>query len=305
MGPTCSGKTELSINLARKLNTEIISADSRQIYNYLNIGTAKPSADERRLIKHHLIDVLDPNENYNASRFAREANEIILTLHEAGKIPIVAGGSGLYIKALIDGIIDEADTDEAYRNHLYKLRAEKGNAFLYLQLKKIDPDSASKMLPQNWKRVIRALEVYKLTGKPISYFHSKQKQRFSYNFLQFGLAWDRSKLYENINARVEKMMSEGYVNEVKNILAMGYDASSNALNSVGYREIISYLNNEIELASAVNLIKRNTRHFAKRQITWFKRDNRITWLPVSKWGDLALIADKIEDVIYTSASHNV
>ena len=204
-----------------------------------------------------------------------------MNFNKQGKIPIVAGGSGLYVKSLIDGIIDEVETDEIYRDEVYSLRKKNGNEFLYNELIKVDPESAAKMLPQNWKRVIRALEVHHITGKPISYFHSTQKKKSDYPFLQYGLEWERSKLYKNIDDRVDNMIANGLVDEVKSILAMGYDKKINALNTVGYKEIISYLEGEINLDQAVELIKRNTRHYAKRQITWFKADKRIAWLNVN------------------------
>jgi tRNA dimethylallyltransferase len=280
VGPTCSGKTALAIDLALKLKTEIISADSRQVYRHLNIGTAKPINAQLEKVNHHLIDFLDLDERFSASKFSIESTKIMEELLKQGKIPIVAGGSGLYVKSLIDGIIDEVETDEIYRSEVYSLQKKYGNEFLYNELKKIDPESAAKMLPQNWKRVIRALEVHHITGKPISYFHSTQKKKCDYSFLQYGLEWNRSKLYKNIDDRVDSMITNGLVEEVKSILSMGCDKNFNSLNTVGYKEIISYLEGEISLDRAVELIKRNTRHFAKRQITWFKADKRIEWLYV-------------------------
>jgi tRNA dimethylallyltransferase len=293
VGPTCSGKTTLAIDLALNLKSEIISADSRQVYRHLNIGTAKPASIRLEEVKHHLIDFLDLDESFNASKFSIESSKIIEELHKQEQIPIVAGGSGLYVKALIDGIIDEVETDEVYRGELYKLRNKHGDKYLYNELKKVDPESATLMLPQNWKRVIRALEVYHITGKPIGYFHSIQNQKVNYNYRQYGLEWDRKKLYENINKRVDNMIANGLVQEVKFILAMGYDKSINALNTVGYKEIISYLEREISLEKAIELIKRNTRHFAKRQITWFRADKRIEWLQVNSYEDLLIHSESI------------
>jgi tRNA dimethylallyltransferase len=293
VGPTCSGKTSLSINLATKLKTEIISADSRQVFKYLDIGTAKSTHVQRLGIRHHLIDYINPDENYNASTFAEEAARIISALHKKGQIPIVVGGSGLYVKALIDGIIDEVEIDEKYRTELLKLRKEFGNEFLYNKLKKVDPESAAKMLPQNWKRVIRALEVYHIYGKPISYFHSVQRKKESPIFKQFGLNWQRGKLYENIDNRVDKMFASGFVREVKNILSKGFAKDLNALNTVGYKEIIQYLEGEISLEEAAELIKRNTRHYAKRQLTWFRKDKRIQWYDINDFGDIKVISEKI------------
>lgn len=293
VGPTCSGKTALAVDLAEKLRTEIISADSRQVYKYLNIGTAKPDELQKKKIAHHFIDYLDPRENFNASIFSEEAVRIISQLHKYEKIPIVVGGSGLYIKALIDGILEEVESDENYREELYELRRKHGNEILFELLKEIDPHSASKMIPQNWKRVIRALEVYHSTGKTIQHFHAAQKKKEHYIFIQFGIFWDRPQLYENINQRVDEMIENGLVEEVKSILDMGYNKKLNALNTVGYKEIISYLENEISLEHAIHLIKRNTRHFAKRQLTWFKRDERINWLQTNSFSDLVVHSETI------------
>jgi tRNA dimethylallyltransferase len=209
------------------------------------------------------------------------------------QIPIVVGGSGLYIKTLIDGIFNAADKDEDYRAELLFKRSKFGNEYLYKELLDVDPQSAKKMLPQNWKRVMRALEVYHLTGEPIWKHHEKQKRDSKYQFLQFGLNWEREILYENINSRVDKMLSNGLVNEVKNLLNEGYSKKINSLNTVGYKEIISYLENEITLERAIELIKRNTRRYAKRQLTWFRKDERIKWFDVKDYEDLNNVANQI------------
>ncbi|MEW6702827.1 MAG: tRNA (adenosine(37)-N6)-dimethylallyltransferase MiaA [Bacteroidota bacterium] len=286
VGPTCSGKTRIGISLAEKLRTEIISADSRQVYKYLNIGTASPAAEELTKIKHHFINFLEPDEDYNVSRFEIDALKIIDELFEKEKIPLVVGGSGLYVKALIDGIFNLVDVDEEYRAELKRKRESFGNQYLYEELVRIDPESASKMLPQNWKRVMRALEVFYITGEPIWKFQKSYKRNVDCKFIQFGLKWEREKLYRNIERRVDEMMTNGLVNEVKNIFAKGYTKNLNALNTVGYKEIISYLESEITLERAVELIKRNTRRFAKRQLTWFRKDERIIWLPIESEFDI-------------------
>jgi len=293
VGPTCSGKSQVALNLAERLNTEIISADSRQIYKYLSIGTAKPTENELSKIKHHFIDVLSPDEDYNVSKYEEEALNIIARLSSENKIPIVAGGSGLYVKALIDGIINEVSVDEEYRQQLKEKREIYGNEFLYNELKRVDPVSASKMLPQNWKRVMRALEVYHLTGKPIWEFHQSHKREVDYQFCQFGLMWEREILYSRIEKRVDSMIENGLIEEVRNILSMGFPKSLNSLNTVGYKEIISFLENEITLDKAIQLIKRNTRRFAKRQMTWFRKDKRIKWIQISNESDLHYIPDII------------
>jgi tRNA dimethylallyltransferase len=293
VGPTCSGKTYLSLKLASILSSEIISADSRQIYKLLNIGTAKPSVDELKKIKHYFIDEIEPNISFNASMFAERAEVILKDLIKQGKIPIVVGGSGLYVKALIDGISESADTNHELRVELLDLRQKYGNEFLYNELKKVDEVSAGKMLPQNWKRVMRALEVLRLTGKPIWQHHSNQVRTSRFQYRQIGLLWDRKILYENIEERVDSMIYAGLIDEVKFVLESGYAKNINSLNTVGYKEIIQYLENEISFDRAVELIKRNTRRYAKRQMTWFKADKRIEWFHISSKADLDLLADKI------------
>jgi tRNA dimethylallyltransferase len=295
VGPTCSGKTNLSLKLSQIFPAEIISADSRQFYKLLNIGTAKPSGEQLQKVKHHLIDFLDPSETYDVSRYEKEAEKIIDQIHKKNKTPIVVGGSGLYIKALIDGIFENADKDEEYRNELLQKRKEFGNEYLYEELKNVDEVSAAKMLPQNWKRVMRALEVFHTTGEPIWKHHQKQssKKEKKYLFKQFGLNWNRETLYKNINRRVDEMIEKGLVEEVKSILEKGYDKFLNSLNTVGYKEIIQYLEGEILLERAIELIKRNTRRYAKRQITWFRKDDRIHWFDINEIKELDLIVKKI------------
>jgi tRNA dimethylallyltransferase len=314
VGPTCSGKTNLSLKLAKLIPTEIISADSRQIYKLLDIGTAKPSKDELAKVPHHLIDILDPSENYDVSIFEKDAEKIIEKIFSKNKMTIVVGGSGLYIKALIDGIFQvpvpsgetadksvetssHRDEDEEYRKELLQKRKEFGNEFLYDELKKVDSVSADKMLPQNWKRVMRALEVFHTTGEPIWKHHQKQStsKEKKYLFKQYGLNWEREVLYKNIDNRVDDMIEQGFVDEVKNILDMGYDKSLNSLNTVGYKEIIAHLEGNISLERAIELIKRNTRHYAKRQLTWFKKDTRIQWFDINDLSELDQIAKKIID----------
>jgi tRNA dimethylallyltransferase len=294
VGPTCSGKTELSLLLAEALNSEIISADSRQFYRYLDIGTAKPGKNVLQKIKHHFINTLNPDEYFNASKFEKSALEICKNLLNQNKIAVVAGGSGLYVKALIDGIFDSEDADKDYRTFLLKQKELYGNEYIYNELKKVDAESASKMLPQNWKRVLRALEVYHQTLEPIWKRQQKYKRESGLNFLQYGLSWKREKLYSNIEARVDEMIESGLVQEVKNILNKGFNKNLNSLNTVGYKEIIEHLEGKISLERAIELIKRNTRRYAKRQLTWFKADKRIIWFEIDK-SDLKKIAEEILD----------
>jgi len=295
VGPTCSGKTNLSLKIAELIHAEIISADSRQIYKLLDIGTAKPSRQQIEKIPHHLISILDPSENYDASLFEKNAESAIEEILNNNKSPIVVGGSGLYIKALIDGIFDTADKDDEYREILLQKRKEFGNEFLYQELIKIDPVSAEKMLPQNWKRVMRALEVIHTTGEPIWKHHQKQSssKEKKYSFKQFGLNWEREALYKNIDKRVDEMIESGFVEEMKSILNKGYSKNLNSLNTLGYKEIIQYLDGIISLERAIDTIKQNTRHYAKRQMTWFRKDERVFWYNVKELADLDNIADEI------------
>ncbi len=293
VGPTCSGKTGLGISLSEKIPSEIISADSRQVYKYLTIGTAKPTGEELQKVKHHCVDFLNPNENYNVSKFEKDALKIISNIHKNNKTPIVVGGSGLYIRAIVDGIFDVVDTDEEYRTELMNNRERFGNEFLYEELKKVDPQSAKSLIPQNWKRIIRALEVYKLTGEPIWKLQQEYKRETDLQFLQYGLSWDREILYKNIEIRVDKMIESGLINEVKNILELGYNKNINSLNTVGYKEIIEYLEGKITLERAIELIKRNTRRYAKRQLTWFRKDKRVKWFQVDSKKDFSKIIKNI------------
>ena len=209
------------------------------------------------------------------------------------KIPIVVGGSGLYVRALVDGLFEIEDNDEEYRKHLSDLRKNNGNEFLYEKLKSIDPDAAAKMFPQNWKRVIRALEVYYLTGRKISELHKEYEREINIKYFQYGLEWERNILYERINNRVDEMIKNGLVQEVRSLLAKGFTKELNALNTVGYKEIFSYLDSKISVERAIELIKRNTRHFAKRQLTWFNADKRIHWFKLNSENQLNEISNSI------------
>ncbi len=299
LGPTASGKTALGIEIAERLRTEIISADSRQLYRKLNIGTAKPTHEELARVKHHFIDYLDINEEYNVSRFETEALTVVDSLHALGKIPVVVGGSGLYIKAIVDGIFNEVETDPEYREELIAQREKKGNEYLYEMLRLKDPVAAAELLPQNWKRIIRALEVNKLTGKSIKDFHRDYKREDDLRFFQFGLNWEREKLYSRIEKRVDQMIESGLVEEVKSVLNEGFNKKMNALNTVGYKEIFDFLDGKISLDRAIELIKRNTRRYAKRQLTWFRRDERIKWIDVGESTEIPALAESVINLMDT------
>ena len=291
-GPTCSGKTYLSLLLARQLGTEIISADSRQVYRYLDIGTAKPDKKVLGEIKQHLIDFLELSDVYDASRFESDAMNVIHKLHMEGKIPVVVGGTGLYLRALVDGIFD-VRADEDIRADLFALLHEKGKEFLYDELKKVDPVSADSMLPQNWKRVMRAFEVFKLTGKPIHELQRAYQRETDVEFLQFLLEWPREMLYEMIDARVDSMFEQGLEEEVRSLAEKGFSPAINALNTVGYKEIFGYISGSFSKEEAIRLIKRNTRHYAKRQLTWFRKYSRYDSICLTNSDDLPGVADKI------------
>mgnify|MGYP005838309273 FL=1 len=294
VGPTGSGKSAIGILTAQKLGGEIISADARQIYKYLDIGTAKPSKNEMCTIRHHFIDLLYPDENYNAGLFGKEGREVIDDIWNRGKIPIVVGGSGLYIQSLIDGFFECPPADDNIREILDQRMQKEGPEVLLKELKRFDPVSASKMLPSNTRRIIRAMEVYLLTGIPISELQKRSSPR-SFDSVLVGLSWDRKVLYDRINKRVDEMIEKGLLEEVRNILSKGYTPDLNSLQTVGYAEVFRYFNGELEYKDMINLIKRNSRRYAKRQITWFRRDKRILWYTINNECEFSSIAQQIAD----------
>jgi tRNA dimethylallyltransferase len=279
-GPTAVGKTALSIGLAKKINGEIISADSMQVYKKMNIGTAKIKPEEMDGVKHYLIDVLDPAEGFDVVRFKEMAVAAMNDIYAKGKIPIVVGGTGFYIQALLYDIhFEENDNDMEYRKELENLAADKGNEVLHNMLRQVDPESADVIHANNAKRVIRALEYYKKTGHKISVHNQEEAARTSpYNFKYFVLNSDRQILYDRINRRIDLMLEEGLVNEVEQLVKEGYTKDLVSMQGLGYKEIIDYINGNTTLEEAVYILKRDTRHFAKRQITWFKREKEVTWI---------------------------
>lgn len=293
IGATASGKSEVAFELAKILKSEIISADSRQFYRELNIGTAKPHEHWLKSVKHHFIDNLSISDDYNVYQFRTEAMNIVNSLHRKNIIPVIVGGSGLYIRALVKGIIEHDAVDEKIKNELLAKKKEFGSEFLYEELKKVDARSAETMLPQNWKRVIRALEVFYQTGKPIWMHFEEQESKSKIKFIQFGLNWERKQLYERINNRVDEMIATGLVDEVRYLMKKYPVFELNSLNTVGYKEIFQYLKNEIDLTEAIRLIKRNTRHYAKRQITWFKKDEFVNWIDCNEKFSAKVIAKQI------------
>jgi tRNA dimethylallyltransferase len=298
VGATASGKSKVGFSIAKKINAEIISADSRQAYRYMNIGTAKPTKSELSEVKHHFIDELLPDQNYNAGEFGKDARERIDQIFQEGKKPIVVGGSGLYIQALVDGFFAGPPADEEIRSELSKRMEAEGAEVLLEELRRVDCKSAAKMLPTNTRRIIRALEVYKITGSPISELH---QENIAPNFepVMVGPSWERKILYERINKRVEWMFENGLLFEVKKLLEKGYTSDMNALQTVGYQEVFKYFKGEFTYDEMVHFIKQNSRHYGKRQLTWFRKDERIKWFNAREEQDLNEIANKIQEYFDT------
>jgi tRNA dimethylallyltransferase len=278
-GPTASGKSELALRLAEKLDAEIVNADSMQVYRGMDIGTAKPTAEERTRRAHHLIDITDPDQPFSAADFAATADAAISDISSRGKRSIVVGGTGLYIRALLKGLVDSPGGTDQFRQGLHEEAILTGSRSLLERLRLVDPDLAAQLHPNNLVRIIRALEVHHLTGVPLS--RHQQAHGFSeerYRSLQIGIRSERSALYDRIDDRVDRMLEIGLLSEVQGLLAVGYDPGLKSMRSIGYKEAVAYLSGEYSLDEARRLIKRNTRHYAKRQLTWFNADRDILWL---------------------------
>ncbi len=279
-GPTAVGKTSLSINLARAINGEIISADSMQVYKHMNIGTAKIMPDEMGGIKHHLIDVIEPTEDFHVVRFKEMVEAAIEEIYAKGKIPIICGGTGFYIQAILYDIqFSDQEIDQQYRNYLEQYANDNGKEALHKMLAEVDAKSAETIPAANVKRVVRALEFYKLTGETFSSHNEEQRNRKSpYNFAYFVLNDGRNLLYNRINKRVDIMMEAGLLDEVDKLVKMGCAPGMTSMDGIGYKEILAYLNGQSSLEDAVELIKKNSRNYAKRQLTWFRREKEVIWL---------------------------
>lgn len=278
-GPTAVGKTALSIELSKRINGAVISADSMQVYKHMDIGSAKIMPEEMQGIKHYLIDEFEPDEEFHVVRFVERAKHCLEEIYADGKIPIIAGGTGFYIQALLYDIdFTEQEGDPAYRAFLEQLAIKKGADYLHGLLRTVDPASADAIHTNNIKRVIRALEFYHLSGRRISEHNEKERQKTSpYNFAYFVLTDDRAHLYERIDRRVDLMVEQGLVDEVRHLKDMGYHKEMVSMQGLGYKEILSYLDGEMTLEEAIYIIKRETRHFAKRQLTWFRRERDVIW----------------------------
>ncbi len=285
-GPTAVGKTAASIRLAKAIGAEIISADSMQVYRHMDIGSAKIRQEEMEGVPHYLIDVLEPEEEFNVVRFQQMAKAAAEEIYAKGKIPLVAGGTGFYIQALLYDIdFTENDGDTSYRRSLEKTAEEKGGEYLHAILREADPKAAEQIHPHNIKRMIRALEFHHQTGGKISEHNEAEREKSSpYDFAYFVLTDERSRLYERIDRRVDMMMEEGLLEEVLYLKERGVKRESTAMQGLGYKELYAYLDGECTLEEAVRIIKRDTRHFAKRQLTWFKRERDVIWADKSVIG---------------------
>ncbi|MGN0106390.1 MAG: tRNA (adenosine(37)-N6)-dimethylallyltransferase MiaA [Hominilimicola sp.] len=279
-GPTASGKTGLAIDIADYVGGEIVSADSMQIYKYMDIGSAKPTKEERGQAVHHMIDFLEPDAEFSVADYTQMAHKVIADIYGRGKIPVMAGGTGLYINSVVNDVtFGEMDTDYALRDELQKTAEEKGSEYLLGMLAEFDEVSAKKLHPNNLRRIIRAIEFYKITGKPISEHQEETKKTESrYNPLMFCINWDREKLYDRINLRVDLMMNEGLLDEVKRLMDMGYTKDLNSMQGIGYKEVMDYFDGKTSLEETMEIIKQSSRRYAKRQLTWFRRDERIHYV---------------------------
>lgn len=298
-GPTAVGKTDLSIALAKAVNGAIISADSMQVYKYMNIGSAKITREEMQGVPHYLVDCLEPSEDFNVVTFQRMAREALSEIYAWGKLPILTGGTGFYIQALLNDIdFTDCDEDTSYREELEELARREGSAVLHEMLGQVDPVSAKSIHQNNVKRVIRALEYYRKTGECISVHNERERQKQSaYNSAYFVLNLPRPVLYDRIDQRVDKMIDAGLVEEVRKLLEMGCTRDMVSMQGLGYKEIIEFLNGACTLEEAIYIIKRDTRHFAKRQLTWFAREREVIWLDKQHFADEQALLTYMLDVL--------
>lgn len=292
-GPTASGKTALSVKIAKELGGEVVSCDSMQIYKGMDIGTAKPSLEERCGVPHHMIDIISPDEKYNVVSYKRDAEAAIDNILKRGKVPVLAGGTGLYMDSVLSNTaFSENSSFSKARERLEKLLEEKGREYIFEMLEKIDPEAAEKIHPNNTRRVIRALEIYETTGKTLTQANIESKRPEKYESLVIGLMWDRETLYERINERVDLMMAEGLLKEVETLRKMGMKAEYTSMQAIGYKELFEYFEGNCTLEEAKEKIKQESRRYAKRQMTWLKRNKKINWLILQKDYNLNKICEQ-------------
>ncbi|MBN1783266.1 tRNA (adenosine(37)-N6)-dimethylallyltransferase MiaA [bacterium] len=297
MGPTASGKTAVSIEMSRHIPLEIVSADSRQIFRFMNVGTAKPGADELAAVPHHCIDICDPDQYFSAGEYAKKARACVRDILDRHRLPVVVGGSGLYIRALVDGVFGGDFRDADLRRQLKEQAEQTGWSGLHRELAAADPVTAARVHENDHKRIIRALEVYRLAGVPISRLQQEETIPCDFNPVFFGLRWPKPDLAARIDARVNTMIGQDLVGEVRSLLAMGFHAGLNSMNSVGYKEIIRMLSGELTQDTAVAMIRQNTRRFAKKQMTWFNRETRIHWMDMTPEKGVIAAAAEIMSVL--------
>ena len=291
-GPTGIGKTSVGIELAQKHGGEIVSADSMQIYRYMDIGTAKPTPSELAQVPHHMIDIVDPDEDYDAVQFSKRARDRVAEIFNRGRIPFIVGGTGLYIKALLHGLFQSKPVDPQIRNRLKQEADENGSKVLHERLQQLDPETANRIHPNDSYRILRALETIESTGKSISELH--QEHGFEddpYSTQMIGLQMDRQKLYDRIDQRVDLMLDAGLVGEVTKLLEMGYMAELKSMQSIGYRHVTEFLQNKMPWDECVRTLKRDTRRFAKRQFTWFGADDKIQWYDPDQVNDIVRMVE--------------
>lgn len=283
LGPTGVGKSKFAMNLVQEFGGEIISADSMQVYRYMDIGTAKPTLEERQKVPHHMIDLVNPDQNFNAALYRTFGRKKIDELYNKKRLIWVVGGTGLYIKALIQGIFNQPKIDPELRERLREEAEKKGGDFLYNRLKEVDPKTASKLHPKDIFRIVRALEVFEATGIPISFF--REQHRFGdrpYRTLKIGLEMAREELYRKIDERVDRMIEMGLLEEVKQLIGMGFHEGLKPMKSIGYKQMVEFINKKLNWDNAIKEIKFETHHFAKRQLTWFKADPEVNWWDITK-----------------------
>ncbi|MEW9667729.1 tRNA (adenosine(37)-N6)-dimethylallyltransferase MiaA [Ammoniphilus sp. 3BR4] len=297
VGPTAVGKTALSIDLAKELSGEIISGDSMQVYKGMDIGTAKITKEEMESIPHYLIDIIYPHEAFSVADFQHESRRLITDMNYRGKLPMIVGGTGLYIQSVIyEYQFSEAQKDHSLRDALEKFAEEHGKEALHQRLQSIDPITAERLHPNDVKRVIRALEIYQLTGKPMAEFQQRSPES-PYQLCLLGLTMERSVLYERINRRVDIMVEQGLVDEVRRLLDEGYHKGLQSMQGIGYKEMVEHLEGTLSLDEAVELIKKNSRNFAKRQLTWFRSMKDITWQDMTNPGDRQELVENIRTFV--------
>jgi len=283
VGPTAIGKSRVAIEMAKEMSTEVLTADSRQVYRGMDIGTDKPTIAERQGVLHQLIDLVDPDQLFNVGDYRRHAVQEIGRLHQQGKIPLIAGGTGLYIRAVLRGLWSGPPADWTFRTRLIQEAKEKGETFLYQKLKKVDPQLAQRLHPRDQVKIQRGLEVFHLLGTPLSQSHQRHGfQEIPYSSFMVGLTMERESLYKRIEARVELEIAKGLLQETQELLNRGFSRTVRSMTSLGYRQFSGYLAGEYSYDEAVCLLKRDTRHFAKRQMTWFRKEPSIHWLPVDE-----------------------